>query len=103
MKLYKDSLLIVSGIVYMSGDEHGEGVLMMFDKDDISTIQDNDRYYQTSSYFYYPTQMDVSDSHDVLIAVSPKNGIYNDVFYSGVGFRTEIKKLRLDPTSKTMT
>lgn len=55
MKLYKNSLLLVSGVVYKTGEALGHGVVMMFDKDDISNIREHTRFIQTTSTIYYPS------------------------------------------------
>lgn len=72
MKLYADSLLITSGVIFESGNPWGRGVFMMFDKDNFSIIHDHMRFaIAGGTVFYYPAAFDISETKNVLISASP--------------------------------
>ena len=90
MKLFDNEVLIVSGVIDNVGNTRGYGAILMFDKDDLSVIKDQYCYYDDGNVKYYPVSFDVSEEKNIMIAVSPAAMVSEDVYYSGIGYRTDI-------------
>ena len=90
MKLFDDEVLIVSGVIDNVGNTRGYGVIMMFDKDDLSVTKDQYRFEDDGNIKYYPVSFDVSEEKNIMIAASPAALVSEGVYYSGIGYRTDI-------------